>query len=243
MRLQTHLVVREDALTLYGFASQRERWLFVALLGRLRASARRRRSRCSRAIPPTRCSARSRRATWRCSPPSPGSASAPPSGSSSSCATSSARPRSRPSRRARTPARRRPAIRTSRRARPSSRSASPWPRPRPRWPAPTGSTEQRVKDGARRRCGAEARHERGEDERLVGAAAARGDEDETDRSLRPRQLEEFVGQEVVREQLAIALAAAKERGEPIDHVLLAGPPGPRQVDARAHRRAPRWTRG
>jgi holliday junction DNA helicase RuvA len=33
VRLQTHLVVREDALTLYGFASQRERWLFVALLG------------------------------------------------------------------------------------------------------------------------------------------------------------------------------------------------------------------
>ena len=64
-----------------------------------------------------------------------------------------------------------------------------------------------------------------EDERLVGAEAERGDEDETDRSLRPRQLDEFVGQEVVREQLAIALAAAKERGEPIDHVLLAGPPG------------------
>ena len=56
-------------------------------------------------------------------------------------------------------------------------------------------------------------------------AAARGDEDETDRSLRPRQLDEFVGQEVVREQLSIALAAARERGEPIDHVLLAGPPG------------------
>ena len=33
VRLQTHLVVREDALTLYGFASHRERWLFVALLG------------------------------------------------------------------------------------------------------------------------------------------------------------------------------------------------------------------
>ena len=64
-----------------------------------------------------------------------------------------------------------------------------------------------------------------EDERLVAAEAVRADEDETDRSLRPRQLDEFVGQEVVREQLAIALAAAKERGEPIDHVLLAGPPG------------------
>ena len=64
-----------------------------------------------------------------------------------------------------------------------------------------------------------------ENDRLVGPAASRSDEDETDRSLRPRQLDDFVGQEVVREQLAIALAAATERGEPIDHVLLAGPPG------------------
>ena len=86
-----------------------------------------------------------------------------------------------------------------------------------------GSTEQRVKEAlaALRRGGPGM----SEEERLVGPAAARGDEDETDRSLRPRQLDEFVGQEVVREQLAIALAAAKERGEPIDHVLLAGPPG------------------
>ncbi len=77
------------------------------------------------------------------------------------------------------------------------------------------------------RAGRAAAREPGmsEDERLVAAEAVRADEDETDRSLRPRQLDEFVGQEVVREQLAIALAAAKERGEPIDHVLLAGPPG------------------
>jgi Holliday junction DNA helicase RuvB len=51
------------------------------------------------------------------------------------------------------------------------------------------------------------------------------DEDELDRSLRPRRLEDFVGQERVKEQLAIALAAARSRGEALDHVLLAGPPG------------------
>jgi Holliday junction DNA helicase RuvB len=44
-------------------------------------------------------------------------------------------------------------------------------------------------------------------------------------SLRPTRLEECVGQEVAREQLRIALAAARKRGEPLDHVLLDGPPG------------------
>ena len=50
-------------------------------------------------------------------------------------------------------------------------------------------------------------------------------EDELDRSLRPRRLEDFVGQERVKEQLAVFIEAAKARGEPLDHVLLAGPPG------------------
>ncbi len=51
------------------------------------------------------------------------------------------------------------------------------------------------------------------------------EEDELDRSLRPRRLADFVGQERVKEQLGIALDAAKGRGEPLDHVLLVGPPG------------------
>ncbi len=51
------------------------------------------------------------------------------------------------------------------------------------------------------------------------------DDDDLDRSLRPRRLDEFIGQERVREQLAVALEAAKGRGEALDHVLLAGPPG------------------
>jgi holliday junction DNA helicase RuvB len=50
-------------------------------------------------------------------------------------------------------------------------------------------------------------------------------EEEFDRSLRPRNLEEFIGQDSIRRQLGIFLAAARARGEPCEHVLLAGPPG------------------
>jgi holliday junction DNA helicase RuvB len=50
-------------------------------------------------------------------------------------------------------------------------------------------------------------------------------EDDLDRSLRPRRLEEFVGQDALREQLSVSLEAAGARGEALDHVLLAGPPG------------------
>ena len=57
------------------------------------------------------------------------------------------------------------------------------------------------------------------------APAARPDEEELERSLRPRRLDEFVGQERVKEQLGIALEATRARGEALDHVLLVGPPG------------------
>jgi Holliday junction DNA helicase RuvB len=50
-------------------------------------------------------------------------------------------------------------------------------------------------------------------------------EEDVDRSLRPQSLSDFVGQERVKEQLAVALDAARARGEALDHVLLAGPPG------------------
>jgi Holliday junction DNA helicase RuvB len=59
----------------------------------------------------------------------------------------------------------------------------------------------------------------------VTTAALVPDEEELDGSLRPRSLDEFVGQERVKEQLAIALEAARGRGDALDHVLLAGPPG------------------
>jgi Holliday junction DNA helicase RuvB len=51
------------------------------------------------------------------------------------------------------------------------------------------------------------------------------EEEEVERSLRPRRLSDFVGQERVKEQLAIALEATRTRGEALDHVLLVGPPG------------------
>ncbi len=51
------------------------------------------------------------------------------------------------------------------------------------------------------------------------------DEDELDRSLRPRRLEDFIGQHALREQLAVAIEAAAARGDALDHLLLAGPPG------------------
>jgi Holliday junction DNA helicase RuvB len=50
-------------------------------------------------------------------------------------------------------------------------------------------------------------------------------EEELDRSLRPKRLEDFIGQRQVKQQLAVFIQAARGRGEALDHVLLAGPPG------------------
>jgi Holliday junction DNA helicase RuvB len=50
-------------------------------------------------------------------------------------------------------------------------------------------------------------------------------EDDLEPTLRPRRLEEFVGQETLRRQLHVSIQAAGSRGEALDHVLLAGPPG------------------
>jgi Holliday junction DNA helicase RuvB len=62
-------------------------------------------------------------------------------------------------------------------------------------------------------------------ERITTAVVLAPEEDELEGSLRPRSLDEFVGQERIKEQLGIALEAAKGRGEALDHVLLVGPPG------------------
>jgi Holliday junction DNA helicase RuvB len=55
--------------------------------------------------------------------------------------------------------------------------------------------------------------------------ATRPGEEEFDRTLRPRTLEDFVGQEQLKGQLALFIEAARRRNEPLDHLLLAGPPG------------------
>jgi Holliday junction DNA helicase RuvB len=62
-------------------------------------------------------------------------------------------------------------------------------------------------------------------ERIISSAAASSQEEALERALRPRQLDEYVGQEKIRGQLSIFIEAAKKRGEPLDHVLLFGPPG------------------
>jgi len=62
------------------------------------------------------------------------------------------------------------------------------------------------------------------DDRVI--SAARVDEDaQYEAGLRPRRLDEYIGQDRVRENLQVAIAAARQRREPMDHVLLHGPPG------------------
>src|SRR6266702_3996908 len=62
-------------------------------------------------------------------------------------------------------------------------------------------------------------------ERIIAATPVSPNEEAFERALRPRQLEEYVGQEKVRGQLEIFIEAAKRRSESLDHVLLFGPPG------------------
>jgi Holliday junction DNA helicase RuvB len=59
----------------------------------------------------------------------------------------------------------------------------------------------------------------------IGDPKERADDRDLEGSLRPRQFDEFVGQAVAKEQLQIFVQAAKNRGDTLDHVLLAGPPG------------------
>ena len=61
--------------------------------------------------------------------------------------------------------------------------------------------------------------------RVISAAPVSNQEEAIERALRPKLLDEYVGQVKVREQLEIFITAAKMREEPLDHVLLFGPPG------------------
>lgn len=64
-----------------------------------------------------------------------------------------------------------------------------------------------------------------ETDRLVAAITSSAQEEILERALRPKQLEEYVGQEKIRGQLQIFIEAARKRREALDHVLLFGPPG------------------
>src|SRR4051812_47200918 len=61
--------------------------------------------------------------------------------------------------------------------------------------------------------------------RFVAPTPADDEEERVQHALRPRSLDEFVGQDLQRRRLSIALRAARQRGEPLDHLLLSGPPG------------------
>lgn len=63
------------------------------------------------------------------------------------------------------------------------------------------------------------------EQRIISATPASANEEAVERALRPKQLDEYVGQEKVRSQLEIFISAARKRGEPLDHTLLFGPPG------------------
>lgn len=64
-----------------------------------------------------------------------------------------------------------------------------------------------------------------EDDRIISPEIEDVSEERLENSLRPKMLEEYVGQDKVKENLKVYIEAAKKRGEPLDHVLLYGPPG------------------
>src|SRR4051812_31734344 len=62
------------------------------------------------------------------------------------------------------------------------------------------------------------------DDRLTSAVPV-DDDVQFDAGLRPRSLDDYIGQDRVRDNLQVSIAAARQRGEALDHVLLYGPPG------------------
>jgi holliday junction DNA helicase RuvB len=63
------------------------------------------------------------------------------------------------------------------------------------------------------------------DGRIVSPVSSGEDDERVQATLRPRTLEEFIGQDLQRKRLSIGLEAARQRREPLDHLLLSGPPG------------------
>src|SRR5579864_5349435 len=69
-----------------------------------------------------------------------------------------------------------------------------------------------------------AREEPAESARAL-AGSSHGDDAHFDRTLRPKIFDDYIGQTKHTENLKVFVAAAKKRGEPLDHILLSGPPG------------------
>lgn len=64
-----------------------------------------------------------------------------------------------------------------------------------------------------------------EDNKIISPELENYDEEKVEKSLRPKTLSEYIGQDKVKENMKVYIEAAKKRGEPLDHVLLYGPPG------------------
>src|SRR3546814_16055891 len=80
-------------------------------------------------------------------------------------------------------------------------------------------------------------------ERIVAPQSASPNEESLERALRPRALKEYIGQHRVREQLELFLQVARTRNEPLDHVLLFGPPRPGETplaNLAAHEMGAQW---
>ena len=100
--------------------------------------------------------------------------------------------------------------------------------PSPSWRRCCRSTSQPIASGSlslyHRHYMASAKNTPDLKERIVSAAPVE-DDSSFELKLRPQRLAEFIGQSKVKENLAVAIEAAKSRGEALDHVLLYGPPG------------------
>ena len=214
MEIHTHLIVRDDALLLYGFATEEERDLFLLLIGVQSVGPKMALAVLSGGTPRDLLSAVAAGDTARLqAAPGIGKRTAErivvelreKVGAVSDepiVITRGRRPADARPRRPRRPRLLAPGGRQAARRRRRRRARGP-DRPRPEGGPPVIRTPgaDRIQTPLERR------------------------EDEVDASLRPRALDEFVGQEAVKDQLGVSIAAAAARGEALDHVLLAGPPG------------------
>src|SRR5690606_35816031 len=107
-----------------------------------------------------------------------------------------------------------------RRAPPARRDPADWQRLRP----PRAAALVRDRRGGLPRPTIGGMNDELPSDRIIAAGATREDE-AVEASIRPKRLDEYLGQQPVREQLGIYIEAARARGEAMDHVLIFGPPG------------------